>query len=515
MLDPAATETEEESSLFKPVSADTVQHGQIQKISQEGSKNTYVLILSKDYLKSESSNGQSLLKYSSVSSQSGKSNTRKILPPSGGDYDSPSGQVPVTKKKLLRPPEDVKLNLSNINDDEYDSNKSSSSVFLQESGFSEPDSDKSTENSSSSNVSSGNSSNLINLNAHSFFCEKSQMNTYVIPTPVTPHAWKARLEQHAFKKTSPLKLADQVSLVGLTANSSGDKTSQSTAKKVLVTPNKDEGFTGKVKKTVYSNEAVPTVVGSTEVLATSLLQKTNPKAVPTFSNISPINQQHVSQSTFIPISPAESPAYGATSTGPLTSTPLNGETNRRSQKVRQESSTHRPVYVIPSPFNRQSSSVSALAYQSRLDIFSPQVQTPSMNNSSGFISASSSMETPEISRSYEEETNRQAESIYTPMECKEVSSEMAVDKEGSEDKKNDGSGGVVICVNKDSVIEELDEGFDSNSLDPSVCSSQESETGDQAEKGRRKQEFCRFCVINNISAKTFICFIFELFHLTS
>ncbi|XP_053384135.1 uncharacterized protein LOC123535724 [Mercenaria mercenaria] len=487
MFDSGTQEKEEEnlgcdSQPGQTTLSDAVPHGQIQKISQEGSKNTYVLILSKDYLKSESSKGHSLLKYSSRGSEGSRANSKLFTAAAERDFDSPSGEVAVSRKKLLHPPSDVKLNLSNINDDEYDSNKSASSVFLQQdSGLSEHDS------AIEIDISQSNSSgNTPHSNSLSFFCEKSQMNAYVIPTPVKPR--KEIVEKHAFKKTSPLKLSEQVSKSGFSAYSSSNKTSQSAVKKAVSVTSTQDASVCRVKKTSYTNEAVPIMGRSTSSIQhtpTTILPQTNPKAVPTFSNISPINQQHASQppqSTFIPISPAESPANGAKSTGPLTSTPLTTESDRRCQPVSLESSTHRPVYIIPSPFARQNSFPINTPTQQKRDIFSPAVQTPSMNNSSGFISASSSLETPDASSSFDAEKNQQSGSQYSPMDTKEVDSESQSGIGMIGLSKHDGSGGVVITVNEDGDIEDLDQGFDSNSLDPSVCSSQESESSEPVEK---------------------------------
>ncbi|XP_060569989.1 forkhead box protein M1-like [Ruditapes philippinarum] len=449
-----------------------IPHGQIQKISQEGSKNTYVIILSKDYLKSESSQGQSLLKYSAGSNVTVKKKASAAA--LERDFDSPSGEVAVCKKKLLNPPEDVKLNLSNINDEEYDSNKSASSVFLQQ-DLSEDDSaidvympmEKSGERASP-----------FNSNQHSG--EQSKMNTYVIPTPVKSR--KGNIEKHDFLKTSPLKLNEQDSKSGFSAYSPNFKTSHPGTRKVIqLSSNQDSGLSG-FKKTSFCNEAVP-VMGKPAVnihhTPISMLPKTNPKAVPTFSDISPISQQTASQahrSTFIPINPADSPSDGATSTGPLTSTPLTGEPScqKRKSHVIIESSTHRPVYVIPSPFARQNSVQS----QQKLDISTPGAHSSSMNNSSGFISASSSLETPDASSSFDAEKSHPSGGRYSPMETNNVSPESKAEKRVAEMFKCDGSGGVVITVNESGDIEELDQGIDSNSLDPSVCSSQESETSE-------------------------------------
>lgn len=482
MFDSGGPETEKDKLHHRllPGQTSSQPHGQIQKISQEGSKNTYVIILSKDYLKSESSKG----KYSPCSeSGSGKvDKTRNYLTAADGAFDSPSAEIVVSRKKLLHPPEDVKLNLSNIDDDEYDSNKSASSVFLrQELNLS--DSAIEVDTSHHSLLSTG---NTALSQSHSYYCEKSHMNAYVIPMPlVTPQPRKVSLEQHAFKKTSPLKLKEQISKQGYSAHSSCDKTSQSTAKKSILHVAQNEGSCFGFHKTAYSNEAVPVMGRSTSNTfhtPASQLPKTNPKAVPTFSNISPINQQHAShppQSTFIPISPAESPE------GPLTSTPVTGESHRRLQQMKQESSSHRPVYIIPSPFSRQNYDTSPFTKtQSRADSWSPAVQTPSMNNSSGFISGGSSLETPDVSGSFDGESTRQTGGQHSTMDSEGYSEILPDDDKIVTVCKNDGFGGVVIRVGENCKNGTIDPGPDSNSIDHSVTSSQESETSDPVEKGK-------------------------------
>lgn len=489
MFDSGEAEETQVYERLLPVQTGSQPHGQIQKISQEGSKNTYVIILSKDYLKSESSKGHeggSLLKYSPCSeSRSDRLDKTRNLTATDRAFDSPSAEITVSRKKLLHPPEDVKLNLSNIDDVEYDSNKSASNVFLrQELNLS--DSAIEVDSLHHCVLSAGNTALSQSSN---YYCKTSQMNSYVIPMPlVTPQPRKVSLEQHAFKKTSPLKLNEQISGQGYSAHNACNKTSQSTAKKMILAQNEVScsGF----PKTAYSNEAVPVIGRATSNAfhtPASQLPKTNPKAVPMFSNISPINQQHASQppqSTFIPISPAE---------GPVTSTPVTGESHRRLQQVKQESS-HRPVYIIPSPFSRQNFNTSPFTKtQSRADSCSPAVQTPCMNNSSGFISGGSSLETPDVSSSFDGEIIRQSDGQH--------GSTCTVDSEGYSEiltdndkvvrvRKNDGFGGVVISVGGNCVNDKINLELGSNSMDPSVASSQESET---SEKGNHIAGLAGFC----------------------
>ncbi|KAL4225068.1 Forkhead box protein M1 [Mactra antiquata] len=465
MMDSEATDADDEnlkSECLLSVNSGELSHGQIQKISEEGGKNTYVLILSKDYLKSESNKGQTLLKCMSAGQ---KDKTRSKTTESGfvndRDFESPS-EITVGRRKLHHIPEDVKLNLSNINDDEYDSNRSASSVFLQES---EQDSAIDVDHDHS-NVS------------HNFFCDKSKMNTYIVPSPIRPSgSEKRKLEQHTFKTTSPLKI-DSDSPFKSSFQHDRPSSQTSARKIVLVTPTHDKDGGQSLKKSVtYSNDAVPVMGRSRSSFQTpsSLLQKTSSKAVPTFSNISPISQQTnpKSNNTFVPISVAETSNYGAASSGPFTSTPNTGEPHRRLQQLKQESSSHRSVYVIPSPFSRQTSnwqsSKTDISYLSSTD------RTPnSLNNSSGFISGSSSLETPDGSQSFDGDFRASMDHRSSPMKCKEISVEVHV--QDCNVDCNDGSGGVVIKVAENEDIEDL--GIDYSPM----TSSQESESGDTADK---------------------------------
>lgn len=447
-----------ESTENPGASFEGIPHGQIQKISQEGSKNTYVIILSKDYLKSESSRGQTFSHYQTatkakvvaqhpdVAHNSVKSDER--------DFDSPSGEVNlVRQKKLPHPPEDVKLNLSNIQVEEYDSNQSASKVFLQqESILTEHDS-------------------AVGLDSVS---EYSAMDLHNSPDVNSEQYRKVGVEQHAFKKTSPLKLGEPCSKQAFTPFSQADK---NTAKSIASVKHEPA-----LKKT-YTNVAVPLMGHSTKSI--SILPKTFSKAVPTFSSVSPITQKPTSQTSFIPINPASSPVSQAVTPGPFTSTPVTGETHRRVQQVKQDSASHRSVYIIPSPFNRQISSNTCTSYllrnQSQTDTWSPLKQTPGFNNSSGFISGSSSLETPDASNSFDAEHVQQTERNYSPMDYKELYTEIHMSADGSAKSSSD-------CVTSavqqetDEDVEELDLGLDTNSLDPSITSSQESEANEPAEK---------------------------------
>ncbi|WAR02425.1 FOXM1-like protein [Mya arenaria] len=387
-------------------------HGQIQKISQDGSKSTYMIILSKDCFK-----------------EAGFSDL-----------------VTRRKYKPLDSSEDVKLNLSNIDDEEYDSNRSASSVFLkQESGFFEQDS-------------------AIDIDPlDPSLCEKSTMNTYIIPSPLsTKQTKKPCHDQHTF----PVICQDG----SLNPEAESNERPSTARKIVLVTPTTADGGSRSIlkKSVAYTNDAVPVINKGNNPFHTpaSLLLKNNPKAVPTFSNISPINQQFIkpSNSTFVPITPAGSYNRGATPSGPYTSTPLSSDGSYRTQHTRHESSSHRPVYIIPSPFTRQNKSAPKQTCETH-SLLNDVCQTPSLNNSSGFISGSSSLETPDASLSFNDKTSGYRAS---PMDF-----QSSIGKTARIVELDDGSGGVVVSLDDD--VDDLDLGIES------MTSSQEST--DTAEKG--------------------------------
>jgi len=408
-------ESEEEGKKLKmPSSSETFHsHGQIQKISQDGSKSTYMIILSKDCFKDAGLIGNASNFFTNSTTTTSKN---KLSNDVDKKFESPVESDSNLKRRFHPLPKDVKLNLSNINDNEYDSNQSSSSVFLQESGFYEEPEKRCTVS----------------------YREKSKMNSYIIPSPLSGK------QSH---KTSDSK------------QESEDKSS-AVRKIVLVTPTPgDDGNTSVLKRSIaYTNDAVP-VVNKTDFpfnTPASLLPKNNPKAVPTFSNISPINQQYYkpTNSAFVPISPM---GICTTSIGPYTSTPVSSEGSSKQLTNRSQSATHRPVYIIPSPFARPSSTQKNFVDKNYVHT---DTNSSNLNNSSGFISGSSSLDTPNSSQSLND-------SKQSSRECQGRTARVV--------EVNDGSGGVVVSLDDDDDIESLDLGLES------VSSSQEST--DAADKG--------------------------------
>lgn len=399
-------------------------HGRIQKISQEGSKSMYMIILRKDCLAD----------YQSKPSPKDAETVQKQKKSDWG-LESPDETAKIDRRKLCELSDDVRLNLSNINDEEYDSNQSASSVFLkQDSGVFDQD------------TVFIDSDNCSQSDGH--VKEKSLVNSYVIRSPFAfKHGQKSSEEQCSASATP----------------SHQSQSSTSAARKiVLVTPSSEPKSL--LKRTVtFSSEAVPVISKSYEspFQAPTPLLPANPKAVPTFTNISPISQLCLGskKSSFVPICPAETPAVSAPRPGPLTSTPVYNESRSKSHRSRSASVPHRPVYIIPSPFTRQNSSNTNPSASTpgnssgdkSLIAAGDILRTPNLNNSSGFVSGSSGLETPESSR---------------------LSGGGTVISDG---RLLDGSGGVVISVGDDT---DGDTGLDTESL----TSSQEST--ETVEKGR-------------------------------
>ena len=490
----------------EPSSSDqrTQPFGNIQKISQEGSKNTYVIILSKDCIKGESSKGPPVLKCPPVGNH-GRALARRPVNSNmqEDEFDSPTLNNDSNQHKIPHPKEDVKLNLSNINDDEYDSNTSATNVFLKPEFF---DIDNTQDSAIEADMPET-SHEHCNTSSHSrtYFCEKSKMNTYVIPSPLTVQQEKRKgVGQHTFPMISPQFTCGKQSLLYNTPIHS-EKQSMNTAqgrKIYLVTP--EQGKAGALKKSVaYTNEAVPTM-GKSKVNefsgGVSLLTKTNPKAVPTFNNISPISQTQLPTTNFVPINPSVSPSEELC--GPFTSTPLTGDTNPRLQQLKHESLTHRPVYIIQSPFSQKATSetpgsVSVSQTNDSETSVIAMSSVPKLNNSSGFVSGSGSLELFEASSSGESpRIIKDGNGTYSPMEMngkynyilQESKGGMNPDRCGikcSSDIKpynlDYGTSGIMVQVREeDNVGGDPGIGIDSET-DQSVTSSQEFDVSDIVE----------------------------------
>jgi len=347
-------------------------HGKIQKISQEGSKSTYMIILRKDCLSDYQSKNSSQPSFSDRTVQQTLSDW---------DLDSPDACAVQynNRRKLRDSSDDVKLNLSNINDEEYDSNKSASSVFLQQdSGVFEPETMLIENKDCSSTLST----------------EKTHVNAYVIPSPLAIKRAHKPADRYLFPVTSSHQ-----------SLSHHPAATSSARKNVLVSSSESNSLLR--RPLTFTNDAVPVISKSHQgaFQTPTPLLPTNPKAVPTFSNISPINQLCPSgarKSSFVPICPAESPALKASWSGPITSTPVYNETRGRPHHSRAETAPHCPVYIIPSPFTRPKADTpqtSNISMERRsLDTPSDWTSTTSMNNSSGFVSGSSSLETSDWSK---------------------------------------------------------------------------------------------------------------------
>ncbi|KAH3830428.1 uncharacterized protein LOC127879506 isoform X1 [Dreissena polymorpha] len=463
MHEPSKEKSCKPSKILGGTAESFIPHGQVQKISQEGSKSTYMIILRKDCMSSNlsdikstgSGQGASTFQdYCATVVEEPRKSKPKVC---DREIDSPAeSEILLSRRKPCHKPEDVKLNLSNIDDEEYDSNQSASSVFLrQESGYVGQD--------------SGIETDIFTYN-FARVSDKGAMNTYFLKSPVSaPQTRKPAIEQH------PLPLTSQD--IGFVRPTTSDR--QSAARKiVLVTPTAADGVTKSVlkKSVTYTHDAVPVIDKSSNPFLTpaTLLPKNNPKAVPTFSNISPINQQFVRPLTsrFIPISPADSSSH-STSAGPLTSTPIYIEAKRRAHS-KQDSDTHRPVYIIPSPFTRQNTHFLTQHSSSPVN----PVYTPNLNNSSGFISGSSSLETPESSWSFEQTNVWSSDPVnngsYNVDSSNEALEHVRLNRKSSLEV-TDGSGGVVISM--DNELESLDLGMES------LTSSQESSDNGERSSG--------------------------------
>ena len=494
------THTQMESNLSEEP------HARIQKIHQEGSKSTYVIIVNKDSLKSDSalkslvnpkktsvsagSHGRilprkSVLKTSNV-------NHKDLTGQSDREFDSPTetGSSTTAARSLLKPkskPEDVKLNLSHIDDEEYDSGLSSSSVFLR-SEQSSSAFDSAIETDMSRNSSFEPSRSLLGNSGN------MKINSYVIPSPLTTQPARNEETQHAFQvvnSRNTSKLAYNNPLSGETA------LAYPTPRKIAHISDSNAAENGNsVRKTVhYMSQAVPLANKSVGTPVSFGYQRpVNPNAVPVLSNISPIqaggdnNFSPLSMGTFVPVAPSPKAYCSGDNIGPYTSTPV--DINQRIAHLRHESSSHRPVYVIQPPFKKKSDanastsitpSTDTVNAESRKTNLNNESHVETSNNSSGFVSASDSLEKPETT-SY-----IQIIDVRSLVGSKDVD-----DSWGSKQADS-----VINSVSSEtgSVISELGDGVNQedgeprvtgvsleSEPEPSVTSSQESETGENLEE---------------------------------
>ena len=487
----------------------------IQKISQEGSKSTYVIIVNKDCLKSES--GQRSLagiKQAPVSNigrhvprrkfVQGSEIRKNLTDISDRDFDSPTLDTASNlnlKSSTNLSQEDVRLNLTDMNYDEYDSGLSASSVFL-----------KSEKNSMTydSAIETDMSQNSTNLDGSQ--SKNKIMNMYVNQSCIPKQNDES---QHVFPVISPQFVDAKGAASKLAYNTPvlSDKTaSHPTARKIVLVPdacNTTETSQGSRKKISYSSQAVPV---ANQTLGTPVnigyLRQLNPNAVPVFNDISPIQGAGDSRSppfssaNILPPQPPNVLPYTSDNKGPLTSTPVLS-TNPRLAHLKQESSTHRPVYIIQSPFNRRKSDSNSSLLPTNVDLSSEvsrsnSCDTPglrNLNNSSGFVSASDSLEqsdnTPPI----------QITNVRSLTDCKPdtgttfvkleknviASNENLSPAVSSEISEPGHSGGEVIRLEDG----ESDTGVGTESeMEPSVSSSQESELAD--DKGESLHVFKPF-----------------------
>ena len=483
----------------------------IQKISQEGSKSTYVIIVNKDCLKSEAAKRNiSSIKQAPVlghgrcvprrSLVQGPDIRRNLTDISDKDFDSPTpnSTASLVKGTTQLSQEDVKLNLTDINDDEYDSGLSASSVFLK------------SENSSAAFDSaieidvSQNSSNLEG----SLKSKNRVMNSYVIPSPLTVQQKKTEEIQHVFpvisshlvdSKGAPSKLAYNTPVLS-------DKTaSHPTARKIFLVPDtcsSSESMGGSKRMISYTSPAVPVANKNFGTPVNIGYQRpVNPNAVPIFNDISPIQAagdskfSPVPTGKFLPVQPSSNIIqYPSDNKGPLTSTPVLN-TNPRLAQLKQESSSHRSVYIIQSPFSRRKSdtnSNSSSVQTNTVNIKNEETgsnicDTPGsgqLNNSSGFLSASDSLEQTDGSsliqitnvRSLADSKNDATDvKLGNSVDASKETFSPAVSSEISE------PGSEVIKLEDG----ESDTGVGTESeLEPSVSSSQESEAGENFDKGK-------------------------------
>ena len=492
------TYTQMESSL------DEEPHARIQKIHQEGSKSTYVIIVNKDSLKSDSalrsfvnakkapastgSHGRTLPKKSLLKT----SDVNKDLTGLGDrEFDSPTdiGSATTATRSLLKPndkPEDVKLNLSQLEDEEYDSGLSSSSVFLR-SEQSSSAFDSAIETDMSQNSSFEPSRSLISNSSN------MKMNSYVIPSPLTTQSTRNEETQHAFQVVNSRNTSKSAYNNPL---SSDTAFAYPTPRKIGHIPDSNAAENGKpVKKTIhYMSQAVPLANKSIGTPVSLGYQRPiNPNAVPVLSNISPIqaggdnNFSPLSMGTFVPVAPSPKAYCAGDNIGPYTSTPVD----QRIAHLKHESSSHRPVYIIQPPFKKKSDTlVSAAATastepvnsESVKPVFSDVSSSEHGNNSSGFVSASDSLEKPE-STSY-----IQIIDVRSLVGSKDA--EESWNSKRETDSVIDSVSSVtssVVSESGDGVHQEDRESRDADLLpecepEPSVTSSQEAETGENVEE---------------------------------
>lgn len=416
-----------ENNLARQDSSSEAQpHGRIQKISQEGSKSTYMIILRKDYLKSDYKDKLSQKESPDLSKQD------------SGDlgYDSPVGNVCIQRKQWHKS-DDMKLNDS----EEYDSSKSAGGVFPNEdSGVYDQELVL-------------NETDRLSLTAkyENLGASKPQISSYVIQSPLgAKQSHKHNGEQHSFSNSSsnnPSELHRQSSVarkIVLMAPSPWNSTSKSLLKKSVN----------------FVDEAVPAVSKSSSTVKTNdPLQETSS----TFSNASQVCQLNLAKgnginSSIVSVCPADQTK--TSKTGPVTSTPVSSSTESKSRFL-LDSTPHRPVYVIPSPFSRQRSTASQPATCTPSATFSKPslslydatcTRIPCSVKSSGCVSSSASLEITS--------TQSSTSGKISP----------------GENPCSDGSGGVVIRVEEGSV-EEIDLGVGTGSLTSSQESTSTVETG--------------------------------------
>lgn len=478
----------------------------IQKIRKEGSRSTYVIIVNKDCLRSDSAlRNFANLKQPAVASHvsaipEGADIKKNLTDTSDRDFDSPtnSSAVSCSLRKHKSTPEDVKLNLTYINDEEYDSGLSSSSVFLN-SERSISTGDSAIETDFSQNSSS------IEASSHSFSnsCH-SKMNAYVIPSPLVAQQKKTEEIQHAFPISTQLN-ANDTSRLGYSTPISADKTAfHPPSRKIVLVPDSNQ-FTdsSKIPKKAihYTGQAVPL---ANKYLGTPVSigyqRPFNPNAVPVFSDISPIQASGdnkfspLSFGTFVPRAPSPKTQCAGDNKGPFTSTPVIN-TNPRIAHLKQESSTHRPVYIIPSPFSRKksdnSSSASATVPSNMVNEPAPSAfcdmsYSGQGNNSSGFVSASDSLDKTDGSCSIQildiQSLAGSKEDENSNDMNPEFFSETSSIKETVSSGTASNSGGQHVKFEYGE-SEDTGLGLDSEA-EPCVGSSQDSESGENFDKGK-------------------------------
>lgn len=379
----------------------------IQKIHQEGSKSTYVIIVNKDCLKSDSalrniasnvqapvtSRGRSIPRRALMQDSNIRRNLTDI---SDKDFDSPVNfSTDLLEHRTTA--EDVKLNLTGISDEQYDSGLSSSSVFLK--------SDRSDAASDSAVDTDLSQSSHFDTSLQSAISKHKTMNSYVIPSPLGIKQKKNEEIQHAFPVISSQVVNSKSTSSKLAYNTPvlTDKiVSHQAARKIFLVPETSAMENAReAKKTIhYTSQAVP-VANKTlgTPVSVGYQRPVNPNAVPVFSDISPIQAAGDNSVAFLPVQPSPQSDCTGDNKGPLTSTPI-GNTNPRIAHLKQESSTHRAVYIIPSPFNRRKSDDSSPKTITNTSTKNEPLKTSfsdisgsgQHNNSSGFVSTSNSLE---------------------------------------------------------------------------------------------------------------------------